>query len=1020
MTGKSPLIRSAAIMIVFLLSFGPLPGAADTENCISSEICGEEPPTRLSRQVTIDRIRWGSGGITQWDYMNYGVINRTTLFEVTLKNNKLENPVYGVELNFTVYWHGGIGSDTQRIMYRDYRLVDINGGVGTLSEPILITWKPQYAGTYLINFSVHSPKDPRPITDIYYEQGISVKRGDGTSYRTGVWVGTGSWDCTKMEGWTSESSGGLPNHTWRPSDHPIGLLDPTQHTAGSTFWVGNGSSNLGPTSGVYGLISPPIDLSVYDPDPSNPSEEGTGPKVYFAYKYNGNITPDGPSGKGAIRHYVREVGTEEWTILSDLYGNPIIINDNNTLHDDPVWNYPKRTIPGSSVEPQPGIDLGRYQGKRIQIKLEYTPSGIPETGYLIDDIILIGLQRVDITPFQITRVHQEAEDLHPGTDGRFGINLTSKEGGKATTLRLTPVNASEPIDINNDIDIHPEIITLPENTEYDAGIDITLRLNESAPSGPAQFTIRIIGGGIFRDITFKFNVMARHSLVSYLSGRIEGPIDQDEQPVVTLEMRNGGNSPEIVNYTFVSEDDLSWDVKRGRIEIDVGRSIDITGRIGISGSRLPGNKSGYIVISTGSLPDDAQLLSRILSDEIGSSWTVHHLQYRLLQKYSLETLSNSTFIPIIEPGTAGTQEVFYRMIVMNYGNGPDLLTFSQVGIEEGLNITIDLPQNLDIRPGEAKLIDIPVRLNYPVPLGRFEFTVTVHSSGVEDEANNSVDFVLSIGREPLESGLYLINNSLVMEPMDSILGADTIIIFDVRSYGLKHQSPFSITLEVDGEFAKSSNFITSSTKDTNCQIKHRFDVAGHHNITIRIPGIEDQITPDLDLVYQLDSSINVYGIDIQIADLRIRIKGEEHSNGDTVDPGSYTLNAEIFNHGDIDAEVVNFIVNVTNMDTEETTTIHASLPFVVFNTSSLLEVPDLKLNASTEYTISLELDENVNWQDTNTTGNFMSITVTVGPEPPKEPFWRNPIFVFIGLGITLVVLGIIFFYTMSRKSKSYS
>lgn len=1013
MTGKSPLIQLTALLVLLILSSGSIPAGADPDQDMSMD----EPPQRYSRMVTIDRIRWGSGGISQWDYMNYGVVNGTTVFEVTLKNNKLTTPVKGVELNFTVYWHGGIGSDTQRIMYRDFRLVDINGGIGTLSDPILIQWRPQYAGTYLINFSIHAPKDPRPITDIYYEQGVSVERGDGTSFRTGVWVGTGSWDCSAMDGWTSESSGGLPDHSWHVSDHPIGMEDPTQHTAGKTFWVGNGSGSYGPTSGVYGLISPILDLSIYDPDPTNPSEEGEGPKIYFAYKYKGNITPFGPSGKGAIRHYIRDVGTEEWTLIADHSGDPIVINDNNTLHTDPIWNYPKRTIPGSSVAPQPGMDLGEYQGRSVQIKLEYTPSGIHETGYLIDDIILVGLQRVDITPFSISRIHQDMDEIPPGTEGKFAINLTPKEGGKSTVIRLSAVNASNSIDIINDIDIDPGLLTLPEDLGTDIGIDITLRLNESAPSGPAHFTIRIIGGGIYRDVTFHFDVTARHSLITDVSGEIDGPIGEDKLPVVTLKLRNGGNSPEIINYTFVSGDDLTWDMQRGRITLDVGRSAEMTGEIGFIGSPLPGNKTGYIVTSTGSLPDNQILLSRITVGDIGPSWSVHLLEYDLLQTYSLETISDSTFIPIVEPGTTGAQNVTYRMIVMNYGNGPDLLTFSQVGLEEGLNITVDLPQNLPIEPGEAKLIDIPVKLTYPVPLGRFAFTVTVHSSGEEDEGNNSVDFVLSIGKEPLESGLYIINNSLVIEPRESILGGDTIIIFDVRSYGLRHQSPFTIVLYVDGEFALSREFITSSTKDTNCQITYRFIAPGPHNITIRIPEVEDQRTPGLDLVYSLNASINVYSIDLAITGILLRSGGKDFVDGSTVDPGSYTLTAEIFNHGDIDAEVVNFIVNVTDIEGEETMTIHASLPVIIVNSSSVLQVPDIKLNASTDYSISLELDASANWQDTNSTDNFQSVAIFVGPEPPKEPLWRNTIFIIAGLGITVLILGVIFFYTMRRKAK---
>ena len=423
--------------------------------------------------VTIENISVDSGGIDQWGYLNYGILNRSTGITVVLMNNKIEAPIENVKLNMTIYWHGGIGFDTQRIMHKDSKSVFIPGGIGTFSAPQVFNWTPRYAGTYLINVSVNVPGDTHPFSDMAYIQGDILEQGDGSRYSTGVWVGADYWTCSGMDGWRSETIGGIPDMGWHVSNHPMSKNQSSQHTTDGVFWMGNESTGFAPKSGIYSLISPWMDLSIFDPDPTNPSLEGEGPKIYFLYKYRGNISATGPAGKGGLKHEIRTMDGS-WETMSDRYERPIFINDNLSDIADPIWNYPSREISSITSGPLPGIDLGDYQGEKIRIKISYIPSGKEEVGYMLDDFSLVGLQRIEIDPFIIGNHTTEEKKVVPGDTVSFDLEILRGDVAADVGIRIACVDTSPGIDINRDVSIEPGVFSINEENDREM---VSIRIN---------------------------------------------------------------------------------------------------------------------------------------------------------------------------------------------------------------------------------------------------------------------------------------------------------------------------------------------------------------------------------------------------------------------------------------------------------------------------------------------------------------------------------------------------------------
>ncbi len=934
----------------------------------------------------------------------------------------MDIPFRNIEVNLTIYWYDGPQPDKGQIMHKDFRMIDIEGGDGILSEEIVFEWTPQFAGSYAINLSCYVPGDILPITDTWSDGLGRYIVTQSTNFHHGWWVGTQVWNCSSLEGWNISTQGAPADQRWHISQNPLARADGDIHTSPDVLYVGNDTSGMAPTTGVYTLTSPPINLSRFNPD-AYMHEWRTGrPQIYLLYKYRGHIHESGPNGRGGLFHKVSVVGEEDFKILKDNKysdldpeNHTVILNGNTSnLPGEPLWAEP--THPSYHGDTTiPGIELGEYVGKTIQIRIEYIPSGLEEAGFMIDDIIIIGKDMVDITPFELEVDDQERPSANPGDSVEFHMNLTLKTSLDTTNIRIECFDSIDFIDIDRDVTIDPWEVIGGGHEETVLPIGISVEIPPSAPSGEAWFDIRVLGGGVTRDVRLHFGINSVHYTDSILEEIVDRSMDPGTSMRTLITLVNGGNIVERFDHTFISEDDLYCENGRGRTTVKAGTSVSLNCTIGVPEGSMAGGKRGYFVISTSPLPTDGEILQKIDEDDPDPTWWIHIIDLTVNQLHSIELAVPSNYRSIEEPPENGSAKITYYVFITNMGNGDETVLIQHEGLEYVPGIQVIHPEWVVIGPGSTELISINLSIDFPIPEGKYTFYLSINSTKEDVIGNWTEELTLSIGNAPVPPGLYMINGSISSEPDQPLLGEEGIISFSVRSFGLQSYMQFRAVILLNGIEVVTKDLTTLSSSETRFQIPMTFDMVGRNDVTISIFGDNVSSYQDPDLKSSFHFFLNVSFVELTLTDLTVGGIGYLDPGNNTIDPGMYTVEVSVHNSGDTEAANVGVIISVRDIDTDYETTYTSKVDLLLTNETASVQFKNIRLSPLHRYRIVAFVDPDGEWVEEDETNNDLTISFNIDEEEPEEPIWRRTEWV-MGVFIISIILSIgLFLYLIRRK-----
>ncbi|MGA1873423.1 MAG: hypothetical protein ACMUHY_07095 [Thermoplasmatota archaeon] len=977
----------------------------------------ETPPSRSLVTIPKEHLNIVSGGISQWGPYCFGVVNRTTLIEMKLKNTA-DAPFSGIKVNLTLYWydaHKGFSFDKGRILFRDQAEVDIGPGDGTLSRKITFEWTPRFAGAYVMNITIKLPGDPRPYTNRTLIAGLQYTL-DKKTITDGLWVGTNTWNGSSMDGWSEDTEQGEEGIHWHVAEHPLAKGYETLHTPDKAFWVGNDSSGLSPTSGVYSLISPPIDLTGFNPDPWDSFLGKTRPQIYLLYKYRGNLSSESISGGSGIYHWIRyrENGNwSNWKPLLDPKGDWVNISGNTT---NVIWDLSKRPFLQGDLE-FIGVDLGDHQGKTVQIKFEYHPSGYPETGYVIDDIMVIGKETVDIEPFSISSYTEEIHRSNPGEEIEFDIGILCKlkETEDKVPVRIDVVDGSDFLDLSRDIRIRPSLIDLAGGACGPYQVDITLSIPSSSPSGEGWFKVRVIGGGTLKDVTFRFIVETRRSLDLSVEGDRTGIIQPGEYMDLGIHVTNKGNVEELVYLNFITGSDLDLFGQLGSFDLQPGEHRSFMIGLTVPEGSLAGSKRGFILL-TGS-PPPADAIEKLLDNRSSPGWYYVEVNYSVEQVHDIEIIEPSpsaTYREIEDPPDNGSVRKDYNLIIANHGNSRDKVSFSVQGWDEREDIVLHLPENIPIEPGATRFVEIQVEVTFPVPFGIYDFDIMAFSSDDETTSSNVVTLTLSVGGAPVSSGIYMVNGSLDLQPSRTVFGQEVVISFTVKSFGFLDKDSFNVNLWLNDAVVQTRPFQISRYQDKVCQMTWSFGNPGLYRMMVSLSEWKEPASDTAGLVRSLHREVRVGFIDMGITALELHLESGEDI-GERPLPGIYECTITVTNRGNTTADLSILTLNIEDPVSKAGWNLTMNVTEMVPGESRNLTFKNIELLQERDYQFSAFIDSNGRWRDMNSTDDLRQLRVKVGSVPPEVPFWRDPVWGILGFILTLIVTIGLLFYLLRKK-----
>lgn len=966
----------------------------------------EKSGGRLSELIKFDlqNTRTTSEGVNGWNEFVVGSVNHTTTIETRLMNNG-DVPLIDIEVTCTIYWYDGFYPDRGEVMFKDLLLVDLPGGDGSYSNMIEFLWVPTFSGAYMINLSAHVPGDARPMsTDPPFFQGIRYEPIPGRYFYSGVWVASGYWDGSSMDGWATIPNGSSDDLGWDSVVHPLSQETTPSHSAPYCFWAGNRTNWKAPTGMTYSLITPELDLKRFDPEPYDIERSERRPQIFFLYRYRGGL-----SSPGMLKHYVTTDGGLSWEPLLDLRDHTVNITGYSTSIS---WDYAKRPFFAGNGH-MIGIDLEKYVGETIRIRFDQIPSGVNDTGYLLDDITLMGMDLVEPVPFELGDLRLDTRSVDPGSILKTSINVTPRKSIETIKVRLQAINASGSISPEYHVSIDPEVIELEEGSKdaVEVGIEITIPENER--SGEAWTLIRAIGGGISEDLVIEFDINSKHGHVSKLKGSSSGSILPGEAVLLDLEFENTGNTVERVSVEFVGIDELEWSAVIDQEKIQPGHLLVFDGVLTTPPGTISGTKQALIVTSTKVLPDKDRIMERYLQDNMDPDWIVHELNYTLEQVYDIELIASSSYKELKEPPDNGTILTVYEVYLLNNGNGIDVVEFRSNSTDGIGSLNVDMPDELSIGPGESRSISVEISSTFPMSWGRYDFRIEAISSGTEDIEDNTLELTLVIGSQPISSGTFLINGSVGIIPDDIIMGTESIISFKAQTFGIPENLDFTVALSIDGKLATSSIFPYNTDRSGDYQIIWTFDSQGLHNISLEIFSGNNIDYPELGLLNVLEVNVTVRYIDLSVDGLFIN--GNPIEGDMEMEPGKHQISAAISNLGDIRANIATITLEVIEVGRPENRTLQTfNLTEIEDGNSIRVQFNRNDLLPERTYRITVSIGNKDKWIEGDQDNDELSTTIDIGEEPPEQPIWRNSAFIIITF-ISVFVLSILLFLYLMRK-----
>ncbi|MGA1866430.1 MAG: CARDB domain-containing protein, partial [Thermoplasmatota archaeon] len=702
-----------------------------------------------------------------------------------------------------------------------------------------------------------------------------------------------------------------------------------------------------------------------------------------------------------------------WEPLLDPKGDWVNLTGNTS---NVIWDISKRPFLQGDLE-LVGLDLGEYQGRTVQVKFEYHPSGHPETGYVIDDILLIGKETVDTDPFFISSYTREVIPSDPGESVRFNIELVSKlkVTDNDVSVRAEAVEGSDFIDLYRNVEVQPGIIELPKASTIPMLFSINLTLPSSSPSGEGWLKIRVFGSGTFKDVTFRFFVNSRRALELSVDGTVSGMLEPGIPGSLEVTVRNMGNVEELVFLSFLSDTDLVAEGNMDPFSLLPGKSRTSDYNISVPEGSFAGYKNGFILISRSATPSDA--LDRLLIDDPMPGWSYVELEYFVEYIYDLELIEPSpaaTYWEIKDPAQNGTKDVDYHLILENRGNSRDEALFSSPGWTDREDVMLILPENVSIPPGSTMFVNISVRVSYPVPNGIYNFNIQATSLGNEEIKTDIISLTLSVGEAPVSSGIYLVNGSLDLQPSRMVVGQEVVLSFTVRSFGFLDGDTFNVKLWLNNKEVNTKSFPISKYQDKVCQLTWTFDQSGKVNLMISLPDSKKPAHGTSDLVLSLEKEIIVGYIELGITSVNLLVEdGEEVDEG--AQPGIYEVLVRVVNNGNTTADI--FVVSLIIEEKEQQNGWNLSTNVTDLSPGETRNITfkNIRLQQETSYRFSVLIDNNGRWRETDIDNDQKNLEVEVGPIPPDLPIWRNPVWGIIGFVMTLLMTLGLLFYMLRKK-----
>ncbi len=970
-------------------------------------------PSRLSELVKFDlqNTKVRSDGVMGWPEFVVGRVNRTTTITTRLENRG-DIPLVDVEVTCTIYWYDGFYPDRGQVMFKDIILVDVPPGDHEYSEMVYFNWVPSFSGSYMINISAHVPGDARPMsTDPPFFQGLKYEPIPGSYFYSGVWVASEYWDGSSFDGWRSMDEGSSPDEGWRSVKHPLSQDGEPYHSPPDCFWAGNISTWNTSKEGNHSLISPLMDLTRFDPEPYDIERSKRRPQIFLLYRYRGDLTKKGPSGNGSLAHYISTDNGTTWEPLLDTKDQPVVISGNTSSGK---WDYSKRPFyvgTGYMV----GLDLGEYQGKKIRIKFDMEVSGLNESGYVLDDFSLMGMDLIEAIPFDLGIPKPQGKNVDPGTNLEMTFNITPRRTSGQFTVRFQTINASGKISPDRDITIEPGHIALSGEETVSITINVVVRIPANEGSGPAWFFVRAMGGGIARDLKFEFNVKPRHNIIADISGPISGKLGTEQSVKMDLSIENAGNIQERVDYTFVTRSELEWTPIRGKVQVGPGEKVTINGEIRISNGTLSGNKVGFIVTSISLLPSDHEVLELIEKGQIDPLWSIHELNYSFEQFFSVELIAMTSYRDVKDPPINGTMELNYTLFLINNGNGLDTVTFDLVTTPFIDGIDVALPSEISIGPDDSEILNAKVSLEFPLPRGQYNITIKAVSSGKDPIKDDIVELILLIGSTPISKGTFLIDGSLDILKEEVIMGMETIIEFSSLTFGAPQSEEFEIGLLLDDVEVKIENFAHTIGVGFKHQLTWTFDTPGIHNLTILIHGPNYPDVEEQGLLNRISTLVDVRYVDISVEGI---LAGETTlgPDQDPMDPGTYQFKALIANNGNGSANLFIVTLDVFELDEPKNrTTLTVNVTDLSSGTNTSVQFRAVRIRPEMVYRITVTIDVKEKWLEGSVENNEISLLLEVGEDPPKDPIWYGSWVPLGGAGMALVLSLALFLYLMRKK-----
>lgn len=994
--------RSLTFLLLFLL-VAVLPPSGNSVERVGI--------SRAASMVHFDvfSTRVSSDAISGWENFIIGTVNRTTTIETRLVND-IDAPLNDVEVTCTSYWYEGNYPDRGHIIFREMILVDLPSGKGSSTSKIVFRWTPTISGSYILNISAHVPGDARPMsTDPIFLQGKKYEQEGKGYFYSGVWVAREYWDCSSYKGWVGTSDGGSIGEVWRPVIHPRGEQEDQQHSAPWTFWAGDIVNGTAPLNGTHSLVSPELDLEGFSPNPYDIEIGGRRPQIYLLYRYRGNLTPMG-DGRGKLYHLISTDGGTSWRPLNDSRGMQIVVTGSTP---EGYWSYITRP-PAYGSNPLIGMDMGAYLGKKVRLRLDLVPSGLNETGVLIDDIVLMGIERLEERPFSLGPPSKVGIDVEPSGTVSFSFNVTNRKWRSDLVLRFEAVNASGYLSMERDIKVEPDVLRIPAGTVLSTSVRVNATIPKGAISGPGRILVRAAGGGYDRDMEMTFDVQAVHKVISSIEGNVQSTIEPGTPIPISVLTENTGNIRERVELTFVTGSDLAWDRPRRTVVLDPGRSFITKGNLSVALGSPSGPKKGFFVISPIAMPPDQEVLARVVTGNADADWTVFPVTYTSRQFHDIRLISSGKSHYIDDPPEEGNLNLTYNLFLMNSGNGDDEVSFSCSDLVSREGMTLVLPDNITMGANDTRVVDVRVNIEFPLPDGIYNLTIMACSSGAEDTSDNSVELLLIVGRPPVSRGIYLLNGSLEVRPENVIKGQDAIFFFKVRAFGYLQPVQFTINLLLDGVQFDTGVFTSSLIGVKEYQFIIRFQDHGTREVSLVLADAMPLPVPGGELRRSLNLTIQVHFIEIAIDELGLDGRTGWDLNR-TFSLGEHDIQALVRNLGDMVVGLVTVHLTVQEVsEPENRTVIVLNVSDLGPGSSSRLELRFRTFRPGTTYHVTLSFQDRGLWKESNSTNDLQTMVVVIGEEEPPVPFWRVPMFLYITGGVVLIAL-IVLSYLLIRK-----